>query len=57
MHQSFTFSIQLKYIFANLSGIKVVFLSITAFMAGRASGFIFTNHCFETIGSIAVWQR
>jgi len=29
----------------------------TAFIAGSARGFIFTNHCVETFGSTVVPQR
>ena len=57
MHQSCMFSIQLKYIFDQRSGTNLTSPDFTASMAGSASGFIFTNHCFERRLSTTSWQR
>ena len=57
MHQSRIFSIQFIYCFVKRSGTNFVSPLLTQAIAGSASGFIFTNHCRETIGSITVWQR
>jgi hypothetical protein len=43
--------IQCSYVFAHSSGMITVLPSRTAASAGSASGFIFTNHCVEIIGS------
>ena len=57
MHQSRMFSIHSRYTFVQRSGTKRIRPSFTASIAGRASGFIFTNHCGESRGSTIVWQR
>ena len=41
---------------ANLSGTNLVSPFFTASIAGCASGFMETNHCLETLGSILVWH-
>ena len=57
MHQSRTFSIQLRYVLVKRSGTNLTSPFFTHATAGAASGAIFTNHCLDTIGSMVVWQR
>src|SRR5690606_39247840 len=57
MHQSRMFSIQCKYCLLNRSGTKRMRPSLTAWIAGSASGFILTNHWSETKGSTTLPQR
>ena len=54
IHQSWIFSIQLKYVFSNLSGTNFVSLFFTASNAGFAKDSIFTYHWFDIIGSTVV---
>ena len=57
MHQSRMFSIHSRYTLFQRSGTNRTRPSLSASMAGRASGFIFTNHCGDRRGSTTVWQR
>ena len=50
-------SSQWSYVFAHSSGMIRVRPSRTASSAGSASGFIFTNHCVEIIGSTMAPER
>ena len=51
------FSIHSKYTFSQRLGINCTLLESTAAIAGAASSFILTNHCFEISGSTGVSQR
>ena len=51
------FVIQCSYVFVHSSGTITVLPERTASSAGSASGFVFTNHCVEIIGSTIVPER
>ena len=52
MHQSSILFIHWRNVFSNLPGTKLTFLSVFWLaIAASASGFIFTNHCLDSIGS------
>ena len=55
--QSRIFSSQFTYVLVKRSGTNSTSWSLTTLRAGSASGFISTNHCLDTIGSIIVLQR